>query len=438
MHMLKNAPAMLIAIAALSGIMGSTAVAQQQHGSTADRLDLRNIYLLAAAPAGLQTRQSYPAALYAMGEKHTLQPIVHFFTPGEHFSNVANDLHGTVYIAGKTGIYVLHLADAQKPVFVPVKNFDDAFCWGAVYGGGTAGVQYCPGRVVDLVAATSNPGQARLSRGRWAAFKFLQFSGENGGPFQLRPPVAGIDGEKLVMPFGTPSAPVVLAQLPPQARASLKLRRRVSILASTDQYLVIWIQPPAIGAASGTPGVRQLPGVQRPPPHQAPVGVLVLDKRTGRWQPLQLPTTVSTQTNVPVRLFGDWLVTTVMAWSPPVSGAASPNTGGLTEQKSPMYSAGTDIAAAYNRRFLHIHIPGKLALWNLADGRKLTLKTGRQDSEVLLIEGDEVLYRINNAIYSAKISGDHIGPPALVVKSPAVVNIHWAFKGHAAAGTGGR
>jgi len=43
-----------------------------------------------------------------------------------------------------------------------------------------------------------------------------------------------------------------------------------------------------------------------------------------------------------------------------------------------------------------------------------------------------------NRIYSAKINGNQIRPPALVMKSPEVVNIHWAFDNHTAgAGTGG-
>lgn len=104
--------------------------------------------------------------------------------------------------------------------------------------------------------------------------------------------------------------------------------------------------------------------------------------------------------------------------------------GIANEQKTPMYSAPSEVRAAYDRRFQNIQIPGKLAIWNLGDGRKLTLRTGQEDSEVLAIaKGGEMLYRVNDAIYSARIEGDRIGEAALVVRAPAVTNIHWVFGG---------
>jgi hypothetical protein len=402
-----------------------------KNGDRTSGVNWRNDYFVAARPTGLDSVNSYPASLFKVTGDHKLHLVRQFFKAGEHFSDFANDLHGTIYLAGRTGIYVIHASDPQSATLVRVTHFDDTYCWGAVYGGGTPeGVQYCPNRTVDLVRAEPDAAQPQNGPGSWKAFKHLQFRGENGGPYQAGPPHAEVDGANLVMPYGEKPA-VVLAKLPQQADASPQLRRRVSILASTDRYLVIWIQPPALSAAAGPIGATgSRTGTPGLVPHEAPVRVWVLDKGTQRWRSLQLPTAVSTHTHVPVRLFGNWLVTTEMGWSPPVAGTGSASLGIANQQKTPMYSAPSDVQAAYDRRFQNIQIPGKLAIWNLADGRRLTLNTGQEDSEVLAIaSGGEMLYRVNDAIYAAKIEGDRIGAPAPVVKAPAVVDIHWTLSG---------
>lgn len=439
MGSLNTRPAALSVIAMLAAALAPAAGAQN-HAGKAPTASWHNLYFVAARPVGLDTLRSFPASLYTVTDNHTLHRVRQFFGAGQHFSDYANDLHGTIYLAGQSGIYVIHAHDPQHAAFVPVTRFDDSYCWGAVAGGNTpAGVQYCPSGRVDLVPAYPDAKQPRNGPGSWAAFKFLQFRGENGGPYQAGPPNAEIDGANLEMPYG--AAPkVVLAQLPARDHASLALRRRVSILASTNRYLIIWIKPPAM---SGTAGAAGAAGLTLPAgavgllPHAAPVPVLILDKRTHRWQTLRLPTAVSTQTHVPVRLFGNWMVTTVMDWSPPVAGTGSAGLEIANQQKTPMYSSPFDIQAAYDRRFLNIQIPGKMAIWNLADGRRLMLNTGQEDSEVLAIaEHGEMLYRVNDAIYAAKIDGDKIGAPALVVRNPAVTDIHWtlrAAQNHAAA-----
>lgn len=385
----------------------------------------RNEYFIAAEPMGLEAQNSYPASLYRMGNDDQLHLVRQFFGPREHFSDFANDLHGTIYLAGRSGIYVVHTADPKDAAYVTVLHFDDTFCWGAVHGSvaGTSvqpGVQYCPGQNIDIVTANANPKLPRNGPGSWSAFKWLQFSGEGGGPYQVGPPTAEIDDANLVMPFGT-KPKVTLARLPAPDQASPKLKRRVSILASTDRYLVIWIQPAAFSVSPGA-GMKS-------PPHEAPVHVLLLNKQTHRWQTLELPTAVSTRTNVPVRIFGDWMVITEMSWSPPDGQPASAGLGIGSEQKTPIYSATSDIHAAYDRRFQNIEIPGKLAIWNLADGRKLMLNTGQEDSEVLKItKRGAMLYRVNDSLYSARIDTGKIGSAIRLAKAPAVADIHWAFR----------
>ncbi len=386
----------------------------------------QKIYFVAATPVGLQAIHSYPASLYTLGRNHTLRLVQQFFKTGEHFSDFADDLHGTIYLAGRKGVYVLHENHPASADFVPLTNFDGSFCWGAVFGRGVRpAVQYCPSERVTRVDANPSSVRPRVGTGSWAAFKDLQYGGENGGPFQLGPPVAQLRGVDLVMPHVSPPN-AVLATLPAKDGSSPKLRRHVWILASTDRYLVLWIVPRSMGAYGPTHTV----GTAQQPFHADPLHVLVLDKQTHHWRSLELPTTVSTLTYAPVRLFGNWLVTTVMDWSPPTGKISAASLKRANEQRPPMYTAGPSISVAYETHFLHIRIPGQLAIWNLADGRKLTLNTGQQDSEVLLIEKNgTMLYRVNDAIYSTKIEGDRIGKPTLLTKTPNATGIHWAFPG---------
>ena len=75
-------------------------------------------------------------------------------------------------------------------------------------------------------------------------------------------------------------------------------------------------------------------------------------------------------------------------------------------------------------------IPGVLIMDNLEDGRRLTIDTGREDSEVLFAGEDSVTYRVNDEIYHAEIQGTNLQAPALLVKSKEVPEIHWAFLGN--------
>lgn len=419
-----------LALATIAGL--AFCLAGEAQGNGAQPATWRNKYYLAAKPVGLDALKSYPASLFTVTNDRKLHLVRRFFETGGHFSDFANDLHGTVFLAGRNGIYVVPVKDPRSAVYVPVLRFDDAFCWGAVYGGGIqAGVQYCPGPHVSLVSARPNKNQAQEQPGSWAAFKYLQFRGQNGGPYQVGPPAAQVDGTSLVMPNG--AAPrVTLAELPAADRAAAKLRRKVSILASTAHYLVIWIEPAAFtappGAPSGASSDSLTAGAVALPPHQSPVRVLILNKQTHRWRTLELPTAVSSSTKVPVRLFGNWMVTTAMAWSPPSAGTGSASRGAAGLQKTPMYSESSDVHAAYARRFQDIQIPGILAIWNLTDGRKLTLHTGQEDSEILgIAKNGSMLYRINDALYSARINGSQIDETALLIKGPEVTDIHWVF-----------
>jgi hypothetical protein len=51
------------------------------------------------------------------------------------------------------------------------------------------------------------------------------------------------------------------------------------------------------------------------------------------------------------------------------------------------------------------------------------------DSEVILVEDGQVYYRVDQAIYRAKIGEKELDKPELLVEDKEVPGIHWAFFG---------
>jgi hypothetical protein len=375
------------------------------------------IYLVAATPPP-PGPDSFPAALYTVGEKQKLLLVRQLFTSEQYFRDFGGDLHGKLYLAGQNGVSVIHQDDPTREDFVLYENFGDSPCWGIVRGDTVpSAMQYCFTDKLMKVFADAAPGKPRVSQGDWAAFKFLQYGGENGGPFQMQPPLAEIAGVNLVMPYSfRPN--VVLAQLPTEFSAKPELRRLVWILGSTDRYLVVWVLPQyMVGGSVDASNPR----------HAEPLQVLVLYRLTNRWRTLELPTAVTSNTRAPVRIFGDWLVTAMMEWSP------GPHRieGRVIEHGRPLPNE-LPAVREYENQLVNLHVPGKLILQNLSDERKLILETGQADTEVVAIRSDgEMLYRANDSIYSAKIVGNQITDTALIVKDSDVSEVHWAFWGPA-------
>ncbi|MGH9397860.1 MAG: hypothetical protein ACRD18_13550 [Terriglobia bacterium] len=87
-----------------------------------------------------------------------------------------------------------------------------------------------------------------------------------------------------------------------------------------------------------------------------------------------------------------------------------------------------DVRLEFGDLRMYCLVPGTLILDNLVDGRRITLHTHEEDSEILDVRSDGlVLYRVNDEIFSAHIEGDKLGPSTLVVKDTDVPEVHWAF-----------
>ena len=101
----------------------------------------------------------------------------------------------------------------------------------------------------------------------------------------------------------------------------------------------------------------------------------------------------------------------------------------LAEHSSQSHKETTLQYKHYLHRFSEWNIDktGLLHIINPIQNIHIQLDTKAPDSEVLLIENGQVIYRVEDKIYSAKINGAKLTAPTLLVQSDEIPAIHWAF-----------
>jgi hypothetical protein len=77
--------------------------------------------------------------------------------------------------------------------------------------------------------------------------------------------------------------------------------------------------------------------------------------------------------------------------------------------------------------FINSYYPGIVFGYNINTDKYFEIITNDADSEILLIENNEVYYRVYDEIYKAEIIGDKVTEGKLLVKDEIVPDIHWAF-----------
>jgi hypothetical protein len=146
--------------------------------------------------------------------------------------------------------------------------------------------------------------------------------------------------------------------------------------------------------------------------------MFVHDRVRNRWSSIQIEGNWSES-----RLFGSWLATIVrMANLDRKPGPGRDQERATETDRLPNVQA---LYATWAGRYYWL--PGVLVIQNLADGRKIRIETGQEDSEILTVDEDKVLYRINDTIYQAQIAGDQLKDSAVVVQDEDVPEIHWVF-----------
>ncbi len=399
-----------------------------------------NLYLLAGTPLQNET-DSYPVTLYAVGPNGRLETVRQIFSKKQGLFDVRGDLEGRLYVMNQwqNVLSVIHESNPEG-VDTVKGNFGVMYetAWGIVAPPGRPSsavyTEWCNDNCWKLFAVAGSPtASPRISKGQWSLYRWFRYRGTPVTPRAAVIPEGNIAGGEVVLPD--------LARPSGGAAVKGKLARGSGPAESVGTVGAVPPRlPPSVGAHSSTVGdkagwhqvtVRDVAIVADTERYfafaafpfyskQWPVPVYVQNKATGRWRVIDSPFI-----RLWPRVFGSWLATTVEEPNP--TGKESP--GLKNERTLPPYAYETSdfpqIMGLYGTK---TYMPGKLLLQNLVDGRKITIDTGQQDSEVLDVRKDGlVLYRVNDEIFSARIKGDKLSAPTLVVKGNDVPEVHWVF-----------
>lgn len=259
-----------------------------------------------------------------------------------------------------------------------------------------------PSRQPALVSISSNAAERtpRLRFDSWSEYAEVRLEGSYGGPTIVPYFVGSTAASKLVVSVLGHSVDV--DTLPPSVQSAAAKTPPAVVVASRD-WLVL-----DLDYARQDQAMSKLDVTER----------FVHDRVHGRWKTIQIDGNASG-----LRLFGSWLATRVGMRNPEhkASPGRESERGKETDRLPNVQEQYSIFAGKW------IWFPGILTLQDLADGRKIRMETGQEDSEILRVDGDIVLYRVNDAIYQARIVGDQLKDSTIIVKDEDVPEIHWAF-----------
>lgn len=257
-----------------------------------------------------------------------------------------------------------------------------------------------------VISAHASPAAPRITQDQWEEYSALRSEGAPGGP-AIFPALIGskADGVLAMSIYGH-SIPV--DDLPPPFRDGPGEIVPVFVVAGRE-YVVIARQ--RTRAEMDSPGLPDF------------IEEFVRARLLKQWKTIRIEGNSSSS-----RLFEPWLTTTVTYWN--AQHKVSPGRESEHEKGDRTLPSVREGYATFRGRWNWS--PGVLTLQSLADGRKIRIETGQEDSEVLRVENDVVLYRVNDSIFQARIVGSELKDTTLIVKDEDVPEIHWAFWSKAA------
>jgi hypothetical protein len=386
-----------------------------------------DLYLLAGTP-NPHSPAAYPVSLYTVDPLHKLKLVRKIVPAGDtqaYLSGLAkglyavrDDMGAKIYVAyphqNPTTISVIH---KERPtmndevVFNPENATVLRPNFGIVSGDGRESYLLCTllrgiGDYPLLSVAGDAPSKgARIGQIDWSMFSSFQFQGAPGGPVGPGHVILGYIKDNHVRLVAEPGpGPLTMGpdldSTPPFPLEDSS--GPVYIAVASARYFVF------------TPVAKQTPGGRNT--------LYVHDRKLNTWKKL----TSSSTSPWARRVFGTWLATIVEVWHPGEEVGENPGTENQRDWDSPLLPNVRSSYAFWAGR--RTSIPGTLLLDNLEDGRRITLDTGQEDSEILTVSDDGlVLYRVNDSIFSAQIAGDKLAKPSLVVKDEDVPEVHWVF-----------
>lgn len=257
--------------------------------------------------------------------------------------------------------------------------------------------------MLTSVSDDASVGRERIRRNLWNEYSFLRFDGTPGGPI-LQPDLVGSSDENAVG-IRVFNNQTMVATLPRDVAQAVQGRIPV-YLGANERYMIFMLQHRMGDLQSGALAKR------------VKEKIYVRDQHTGLWATSSVDGTCSR-----TRIFGNWLATIVQFWDP--NHKQNP---GAEHERSTRTDTLPNVRELYAMSAgRNCFIPGDVTLLNLSTQRRIALHTGEEDSEILQVEADTVLYRVNDTIYQAKIVGDQLKDSTILVKDEDVPEIHWAF-----------
>ena len=146
----------------------------------------------------------------------------------------------------------------------------------------------------------------------------------------------------------------------------------------------------------------------------------VYNRSKGEWESFPIPGNSSG-----IRDFGSWISVTAADDNRDTTGKISP--GHKNRRTSVVRTGGPA-----DERFAEIglYFPGSLFLYNAATHSQYKLETGEGDSEILLVTGTSVFYRVNDQLFSADADAGELRNRVLLATADVIRDVHWAFPGH--------
>lgn len=406
-------------LAVLDLLFGQNAPTKERDANTAPQL-----YLLAGTPTE-HIDKTYPAVLYRAGPDQKLKTVREVVptTDGLHSVHAWGSVIFIAYphtIPAAVGI--VHTGDPSlrdNLVFNPeaydaLSNPGGFFVSdtriavtlarglypNALFPLSTNFADPSKGRLANVSSNITLAGQ-RVKPDGWEEYAALRSEGSAGGPDLP----AGLLGSTVGNDLGivVSGHTTIVAPLPPDLRDTPAFTP-IWIVASSADYLVVRRNFTVEELASGKLGDS--------------IQVFLLDRNSGNWRTLRIEGTSSRS-----RLAGNWLATIVARWN--ANQLPSPGRDNERGVERDHFPNVRDLYAQFaGKKNL---TPGILVLQNLADGRKIRIETGQEDSEILRVEGDVILYRVNDTIYQARIDGSQLKDTTVTVKDEDVPEVHWAF-----------
>lgn len=396
---------------------------QGQAGSGMGRL-----YLLAATTSQ-HSPQAYPATLYQVDSNGKLQWLREVVSPAEG-TRFIYAYGKTIFLlnphASVTGVAIVHADDPMRVddvTFAPRGIIPSPSATVIVKPPGSGEALLVPWitnlndsatppeKIEVTSALISGDSVSKAKRVRfnvWSEYTYLRSQGAEGGPNYVPGLIASHSDGRLVMDVFGHSAPI--ASLPPKLQRS-SARMVPVVVGSNDRFLIVVRQFQWEELNSGKLGPSR--------------EFHVLDRAQGAWTPTQI------EANAPsLRLFDSWLAIVTGFWRPdhqPPPGRENERAV-ETEADGPHPVLLPPVRVLYRSFVGHnIYFPGVLILQNLLDKRNIRIETGQEDSEVLWVGDEKVLYRVNDTIYQARIEGEKLADTTVVVKDEDVPEIHWVF-----------